>query len=548
MWCTRLGTIGSRAVLRRRSLSRLEQLLAWSSARSCLSTSPGQHPLYKKLRKYDGSHSGSWAEALCEVDVAAAKGEVGLDAYTFLLRHMGKSGGGKEAMGLVKHIRAQGYMPDATFWSNLILAVGVGAGRWTHALHLLQSMEEFNLQRCSKCCNAALMSLAKRGKWVEARELLEDMETNGPQPDDMTYRLTISACGKGYAWSEALDILHRAEALNKVHLISYNYALAACARSGRWNEAVQLLLRMHEQEWKPDMASYHSAINACAKGGAWQTAVNLVRAMSDTGLRPDLAAYNTAISACSADGGEDGWRTALRLVQEARSAGLRPDGHTYSAAIAALGRGGQWRRALVLLRQTSQGMWDVTLFNSAIAACARSSQWDTARKLLEVMRSLNVTPDRISHNTALGGNVDVHGALREAVNRGELVPWEGDLLVIRRMSIPLALAALRAALQDIVNYNSGVEVGSSGYFGGHLHDVSKDLAIVTGSPVYIVRGKEKVGQMNVRVLEILSDIGLEIDELGSNGRLLVLCDGLQRLTQESLDKSDWQISLLEVLP
>merc|ERR1711966_224535 len=66
------------------------------------------------------------------------------------------------------------------------------------------------------------------------------------------------------------------------------------------------------------------------------------------GIDPNVVTYSAAISACGKSGQ---WKTALLLLKEMRGADLTPNVITYSAAISACEKGGQREKALSLLKQ-----------------------------------------------------------------------------------------------------------------------------------------------------------------------------------------------------
>ena len=84
-------------------------------------------------------------------------------------------------------------------------------------------------------------------------------------------------------------------------------------------------------------------------------------------------------------GGE--WERALSLLRETRQRGLQPDIISYSAAISACEKGGQWERALELLDEMKT--WglrpNVISCSAAITACEKSCQWERALSIFQEM-------------------------------------------------------------------------------------------------------------------------------------------------------------------
>jgi pentatricopeptide repeat domain-containing protein 1 len=71
---------------------------------------------------------------------------------------------------------------------------------------------------------------------------------------------------------------------------------------------------------------------------------------------------------------------------------------SFSAAISACEKGGEWEKALQLMRVMVQNKHklDTITLNAAISACEKSGQWETALGLLESMPGLGIAPNVIT--------------------------------------------------------------------------------------------------------------------------------------------------------
>ncbi len=139
---------------------------------------------------------------------------------------------------------------------------------------------------------------------------------------------------------------------------SYVTIIGTCARSGRWKEALRLLQTVRNRREKGLYSiAFNASIRAFAMGGAWEEAKSLIddgKHCHGSDVRIDFHTFLSVIRTTAASGE---WRQALHILHEAEEnlgcehLPTTPKNFLRSGAISVLGRAGQWRRALVLLRR-----------------------------------------------------------------------------------------------------------------------------------------------------------------------------------------------------
>lgn len=165
---------------------------------------------------------------------------------------------------------------------------------------------------------------------------------------------------RGKQWRQALTVIEKLEERSAAATLHYNLALQACRRAGQWEPALDLFERMLEH-------------NGLAPA-------------------PDASSFTTAVAALRS-APSNSWRVALRLLEKVRADGAdMVDDESlracFNAAIAALGRGGQWRRAMELLREMQAGdgpQPDAITYNSVLGALSSAGEWRRALGLLQEM-------------------------------------------------------------------------------------------------------------------------------------------------------------------
>jgi pentatricopeptide repeat domain-containing protein 1 len=170
--------------------------------------------------------------------------------------------------------------------------------------------------------------------------------------------------------------------------------LTQAVRSKEWRQALTVIEKLEERSAGATL-HYNLALQACRRAGQWEPALGLFeRMLQRNGLAPppDASSFTTAVAALSS-APPGSWRVALRLLDRIRADGANMvDDESlrscFNAAIAALGRGGQWRRAMELLREMQAGdgpQPDAITYNSVLGALSSAGEWRRALGLLQEM-------------------------------------------------------------------------------------------------------------------------------------------------------------------
>ena len=202
--------------------------------------------------------------------------------------------------------------------------------------------------------------------------------------------------------------------MNRFH---YAAAISAMEKSRRWEEALRLLEEAKRTLQQPDAHVYNAAISAVGACGQWERALQLLEEMragsqrrrpahhasSEGGhlLRPDRISFNAAIHAL-ASGGQ--WRRALELLRDMEAVdGVRPDLISYNSAMSAMASAQQWRGALMLLEEMEgRGIHpDAFSYTAAIRALSGAGEWAQALRLFDAARA-RVVPNTVLYSTVFG--------------------------------------------------------------------------------------------------------------------------------------------------
>ncbi|CAK0904775.1 unnamed protein product [Prorocentrum cordatum] len=171
----------------------------------------------------------------------------------------------------------------------------------------------------------------------------------------------------------------------------YSAGISACERGEQWQRALLLLSEMREAKLEPDVI-HHAGISACEKDGQWQQASSLLSEMGDMELEPNVVSYSAVISACEKDGR---WQRALLLLGEMWEARLEPNVITTVPWSARARKACSGTRPCGCSVRCGRRIWSPTLvsYSSGLSACEKGGQWQRALLLLREMREAKLELD-----------------------------------------------------------------------------------------------------------------------------------------------------------
>ncbi|CAM9870079.1 unnamed protein product [Scytosiphon promiscuus] len=310
-------------------------------------------------------------------------GSTGLvQAYNHVIRVCGDAGGTQLALALLDEMHRRGVTPDAASYSGAIIACDL-AGMWREAVGLLDDMrQKTGTEPDLVCYNCAIKACGSSGELEQALRVMETMRARGVAPDEVTYSSAITACGNAGEAKRAIALLQAMKDDGvAAGLIAHNAAIGACDKGGEWSLALSVLKEMRAAEVRPDAISYAGAISSCDRAGEWRLTLGLYDQM-----RADMAAdaSHSASNSASAEkhGGSRGPESIApqysRDHREVGGAGMMlPPPRATLAALTACARGGQWEKAVGILRDVQAA---ATTSAAAAAAAASTGRLGLERK------------------------------------------------------------------------------------------------------------------------------------------------------------------------
>ena len=211
--------------------------------------------------------------------------------------------------------------------------------------------------------------------FAEARCLGCDMDT-------IACNNFLSLCQVRRAWQTASLILSSYPAGARCDVVSYSSVLAS---SSLWKQPHGVLQQMRRDGILPDTVCMNSFITGI---GSWTLAVEVLDHMSMQEELPQTVTYGAALGASLSN-----WQVAISVFHTASSSRLL-DLPSYTSLLAALREGGEWEKALDVLKLV---VTDVVCYNAALSACEKSSQWQA---LLSVFEEMEVR-DAVSFATVI---------------------------------------------------------------------------------------------------------------------------------------------------
>ncbi|GAB4826285.1 hypothetical protein Ancab_009150 [Ancistrocladus abbreviatus] len=203
---------------------------------------------------------------------------------------------------------------------------------------------------------------AEKGNLDEALTLFSNMEAAGEKPDAVTVVSLMSGCGQAGSLEVGRWLENYALSKGLEHSIALcNAAIDMYAKCGCIRDARRVFYCMPQKT----VVSWTTMIAGCALNGEFMEALNLFSEMIELGLKPNHITFLAVLQACTHAGFlEKGWE-CFDLMTNVY--GITPALEHYSCIIDLLGRRGNVKQALVLIKKMpvkpDAGIWG-TLLNA----------------------------------------------------------------------------------------------------------------------------------------------------------------------------------------
>ncbi|CBN78844.1 conserved unknown protein [Ectocarpus siliculosus] len=401
------------------------------------------------------------------------------------LRRHAKRGEGEKAVALIARMREAGVMPTERSYTSAINACRNGTSQWKEALELLKEAQTAGgggITPNAFHYTGVLRACADAGQLDQIPPLKSEMASLGISPGLSYYHGAMAAAkGAAQGWKTVKELV--SEMSEKRVVPSQNtYRLVDEVRSGLGSsssaevnnggigvdgskdgasdggdvEAERLVSMLRGIDGAPPPATTKTEGRERAKrrpktppqpaataeveaeeeeeeeeeeargGGAAAAAAatrrKKPRSKREAGSRPALG----SLQACNRDlrryadrGAGD---AAAELIGRMRKDGVQPTAKSYTSAINACKNGGQWERALALLREAPESGVALNAFHfvAAIKACGSAHQWDQVAALVSEMSSREISPNVEFYNWAIkaAASPKTGGEIRASMTRG----------------------------------------------------------------------------------------------------------------------------------
>ncbi|CAN0182021.1 unnamed protein product, partial [Ectocarpus sp. 12 AP-2014] len=305
------------------------------------------------------------------------------------------------------------------------------------------------------------------GEFEQALSIVETMGERGVAPDESTYSNAITACGNAGKAKRAVGLLQAMKDDGvPAGLVAHNAAIGACDKAGECSLVLSVLKDMRSAGIRPDAISYAGAISSCDKAGEWRLTLGLYDQMvADMAADASASSADSEAEAHQRSRGKSGVSSRTEGVSMGPGLLLPPPRATV-AALTACARGGQWEKAVGILRDVQNnsggvevdrtgsgdrssrgggsGVWTYfgqsssLAFNAALVACAKGAEMEAAegreggwREALEVLDMVGPRPDLTSYGLAItacsfANNVDACVGLLSEMLRRDMAPTLAD--------------------------------------------------------------------------------------------------------------------------
>ncbi|CAM9935348.1 unnamed protein product [Ectocarpus fasciculatus] len=342
---------------------------------------------------------------LSALSIAERKeGGVNVHGYNACIAGMAKAKRWADALELLSQMRAAGVAPNTPCYSNAILAC-CRCGEYHHVPLLRREMAAAGVPQTLTCYRLELEHFGNNGRWGSALRLLSDMKEAGLTPDAKVYNGVLDAFAQSKEWARASGVLREmASAGYELHARSYRGVIVSAANAGEWRVAWRVFRKMTSLGVAKSSRSpviFNSVTAACGAAGRWEEALLALRLTVRGGMAPTFLAYNATLGALGKAGE---LKHALRLLRDMQQRASSPSMRGEDSSDNNNGRLREGKARGVARtppRAARLPPPDVYSYTSVIDACAKSGELDRALEVLEDMRRAQVGPSLVTYNTLI---------------------------------------------------------------------------------------------------------------------------------------------------
>ncbi|URE21564.1 PPR repeat [Musa troglodytarum] len=365
-------------------------------------------------------------------------GGMNMFAWRAMIDVCGLCGDCLKSRSIFEELLAQNITPNVYVFNSLMnvnahdMSYTFGVYKHMQNLGVTADVTSYNIL-LKACCNAKRVDLAQN-IYGEIRY----MALKGAlKLDVFTYTTMIKVFADAKMWQMALSIKEDMVSANvNPNIVTWSSLLSACANSGLVDHAIQLFEEMLMTGCEPNAQCCNILLYACVESCQYDRAFRLFYAWKETGFQIPFSTKDTKCDfrdVSLAIKSRDEYTSYESSVQDAKP---------YHVA------------TVVPFRPT------VFTFNILMKACG--TDYYRAKALMDEMKTMGLTPNRISWSTL----IDIYGAAQNI--KGAMQAFRA----LRDVGIKLDVVAYTTAIK--VTYNTLLRARNK-Y--GSLHEVQQCLGI-----------------------------------------------------------------------
>lgn len=190
--------------------------------------------------------------------------------------------------------------------------------------------------------------------------------------------------------------------------ISYACIIESTHKAGLYDTALQLFESMKRSTATPNALILCTMLEVCGKAKSLAKLEEYLKFAVDSGFGKSVRIFNVAIASFVR---MREYGKASEAFEQLKELAI-PDTITYNTMIDACGRGGDWKRAVELLKEMEVvGLPpDVVSYTSTMDGCGKAGRLDVALEILDQMRSKGIQPNSFTFNALLDSCVRANAA------------------------------------------------------------------------------------------------------------------------------------------